>query len=133
MNTIGERIGYLRESKHLSQRELMEVLGFSNLSRIEKNERMPGIEIVISISKFFNVSTDWILTGENSNRDVNRHRLSDQQKKLISNFSKLTIEEQCKIEGIIEGFSLSHDMQSSKRGKSSTSTHGEEAASDETA
>ncbi|MED3799987.1 MULTISPECIES: helix-turn-helix domain-containing protein [Lysinibacillus] len=132
MNSIGERIAFIRESANISQRALMKELGISNLGRIEKNERSPGIDIVISISERFNVTTDWLLKGEDkTSSDVKLH-LSDSQCTLLSKFEKLSHEEQCKIEGIIDGLLLAHDL-SNKKGKSSTLITGEEAATNETA
>lgn len=64
LTTLGERIAYLRTSKNLTQRQLMEALNFNNLSRYENNERTPGIDVIIRIAKFFNVSIDWLLTGK---------------------------------------------------------------------
>lgn len=70
MDTLGRRIASLRKSYNLSQRQLMDLLNFSNLSRFEKDERKPGIDIIISLADFFNISIDWLLTGKEKNLDV---------------------------------------------------------------
>ena len=64
LNTIGERIAYLRTNNKLTQKEVMEILNFDNLSRYENNERKPSLNIIIALAEYFNVSTDWILTGK---------------------------------------------------------------------
>ncbi len=64
--TIGDRIKLLLKKHHLTQKELAEILGmpFNTLSSIIRGIREPGIKKVILIAKYFNVSLDWLLTGE---------------------------------------------------------------------
>ena len=64
LNTIGERIAYLRTKHKLTQKEVMEALNFDNLSRYENNERKPSISVIIALAEYFKVSTDWILLGK---------------------------------------------------------------------
>lgn len=64
MNTLGKRIAYIRKINNMSQRQLMNTLNITNLGRIEKGERKPGIDIIIAISNYFNVSTDWLLKND---------------------------------------------------------------------
>ncbi len=66
LNTIGERIAYLRMKNKLTQKEVMQLLDFNNLSRYENNERTPSINVIITLAEYFNVSTDWILLGRSS-------------------------------------------------------------------
>ena len=68
LNTIGERIAYLRMKNKLTQKEVMQLLDFNNLSRYENNERTPSVNVIITLAEYFNVSTDWILLGR-SNTD----------------------------------------------------------------
>lgn len=63
MDTLGERIAYLRNKEGLSQRKLMDILGFQNLSKYEKNTREPSLDILKLLSSYFNVSLDWLITG----------------------------------------------------------------------
>lgn len=62
----GERIRDLREKRKLKQNELAEMVGLASgtLSAIEKGRNNPTSEITIKLSEFFNVSTDYILTGK---------------------------------------------------------------------
>ncbi|HSH36655.1 helix-turn-helix transcriptional regulator [Schnuerera sp.] len=64
LDSIGKRIAYLRKKKNLTQKELMNLLKFDNLSRYENDERKPNLNIIIELSQYFNVSTDWILMGK---------------------------------------------------------------------
>jgi len=62
--TIGEKIGDLRSSKNLSQKELCKLIGIapSQLSRIESGQtKTISSDILIELSKVFGVSTDYIL------------------------------------------------------------------------
>lgn len=62
--TINERIGDLRTSKGLSQKELSDIIGIapSQLSRIEKGQTQHiSSDILIKLSKAFSVSADYIL------------------------------------------------------------------------
>lgn len=80
LNTIGERIAYLRTRHKLTQKEVMETLNFDNLSRYENNERKPSINIIIALAEYFNVSTDWILMGKNNMPSKNHEERKDVEK-----------------------------------------------------
>lgn len=89
MDTLGNRICMLRKSKGLSQRKLMDILNFDNLSKYEKDQRQPNYKILKEIADFFNVSTDWLLTGE----DLNQQNSSDEESKVEHILGKLSDEE----------------------------------------
>lgn len=101
MESLGERIARLRKSKGLSQRKLMETLKFENLSKYEKDIRKPNYEILNSLATFFNVSTDYLLNGENINpepiqniitaaENINQDfELTEREQKLIESFRHL--------------------------------------------
>ena len=60
---IGERLSELREDKGLSQQQLADELAISvhTISSYERNKSNPDDEMKIKISKFFNVSLDYLL------------------------------------------------------------------------
>ncbi len=66
MNNISERLQYLRESHNLKQQDVADSTGIArgNISKYENGVVNPSAETLIAYSKYFNVSTDWILTGE---------------------------------------------------------------------
>lgn len=68
LDTIGNRVRHVRETMGLKQGQMAVKLGIpqSSLSQFESDKRIPGIEILIKISQLANVSTDWLLLGENS-------------------------------------------------------------------
>lgn len=60
---IGEKIKELRTSRGLTQSDLANIIGVtpSAISSYEISDRQPSYDILIKISTFFNVSTDYLL------------------------------------------------------------------------
>ncbi|PZM63425.1 helix-turn-helix domain-containing protein [Paenibacillus dendritiformis] len=130
MQSVGERIAYLRKSKGLKQRELMKLLDFNNLSRFERNEMKPGIEIIVALAEFFNVSTDWLLTGKEKVTEVNTHQveLSPEDIELLAKFHQLSEREQGKVEGMIEGILSGRKADNSSKESSRSKNTGRQDA-----
>ncbi len=65
METFGERLSYLRSRKQKNIKDLAAGIGI--LSRhgqiMKKNRSMPQVEKLIAISKYFNVTIDYLLFG----------------------------------------------------------------------
>lgn len=72
---IGGRIKYLREQIDMSQKQLSERanINTSVMNRIESGERPVRDEELITFSKIFNVSTDYLL-GLTNERQVKKER-----------------------------------------------------------
>jgi transcriptional regulator with XRE-family HTH domain len=66
--TIGERIRSLRKEKGLSQSELASQLDLkqSTIANYEKGLRNPNLELIVQLTKFFGISTDFLLLGSES-------------------------------------------------------------------
>lgn len=64
--TLGEKIMHLRQSKGLSQEELGEKMGVSRqaVSKWETEQTVPDVDKIIQMSKFFGVTTDYLLKDE---------------------------------------------------------------------
>jgi|SRR5690606_30436333 transcriptional regulator with XRE-family HTH domain len=64
----GDRLKKLRESKKLSQQQLAEKLNInrSTYARYELNQTQPDYETLQRLADFYDVSTDYILTGINT-------------------------------------------------------------------
>lgn len=62
MKIFAERLKDLRQEKGLTTFELGKELGFSNasISRWETEDRIPNIEVLVAIAKYFKVSTDYL-------------------------------------------------------------------------
>jgi transcriptional regulator with XRE-family HTH domain len=66
MATLGSRIKNLREKQDIKQIDFAKKLGVSNvvLSRYESDERKPDYDTLQIIADFFEVSTDYLLSGK---------------------------------------------------------------------
>ena len=66
MKEIGERIKILRKLNSITQEELAEQMSVSrqSVSKWESNQSVPDIEKIISLSAYFDTSTDYLLTGK---------------------------------------------------------------------
>ncbi len=113
VTTIGERIRFLRQVIHkVTQQELADATGISrgNLSNYEKDRFKPASDAILAIANYFNVSTDWLLTGKESlnsktniyNPHNNSMVLSNREIELINLFRKLKNDDKLKIEGMLE-------------------------------
>ena len=113
VTTIGERIRFLRQViRKITQQELADATGISrgNLSNYEKDRFKPASDAILAIANYFNVSTDWLLTGKESlnsitniyNPYTNSMVLSNREIELINLFRKLKNDDKLKIEGMLE-------------------------------
>ena len=66
-NSFGQNLKELRLDLGISQRKLGEILGVVNqtISFWELGPREPDLDTLVEISKFFNVSTDYLLGLDN--------------------------------------------------------------------
>ena len=67
-----DRIRELRKKNGISQTELAEITGINSnsISKIESGQNKPTIQQIEVLSKFFNVSADYILFGIESAKDI---------------------------------------------------------------
>lgn len=67
MSAFAERLKELREEKNLSQYELSKLIGISAacISRWEKDLRIPSIDSIIILCKFFGCTSDYLIGLEN--------------------------------------------------------------------
>ncbi|KOC32532.1 helix-turn-helix domain-containing protein [Clostridium botulinum] len=105
LNTLGDRITFLRTEKSLTQRALMDLLNFENLSKYEKNQREPKLELLIELANFFNVSLDWLITGKDKNINSSNHilkELNNDEINILKLYRQLDDRSKLKIEGMLE-------------------------------
>lgn len=113
MDTLGKRIAYLRNSRKLTQRKLMDILKFENLGKFETGGRKPNCDILMSIADYFDVSTDWLLYGKekvNSNNSVKENKedylynlhATDDEIMILNLYRQLNERDKIKIEGMLE-------------------------------
>jgi len=69
---ICERINMFRKERNLSMRELGDILGVSNgaINKYEKNKAYPSYEVIDKMSRYFDVSLDFLFCRTNI-RDSN--------------------------------------------------------------
>ncbi|HBC94121.1 MAG TPA: hypothetical protein DCZ10_14790 [Pelotomaculum sp.] len=80
MNTIGQRIKYLREKLNRTQQEVADQTRVSrgNISNYEKDRVSPAADTIIALCEYFDVSCDWLLTGrERGAKETNVESLID--------------------------------------------------------
>ena len=80
MSSFNERLKDLRIEKRLTQEELANAfyLNKSSISRYERGQQVPELELLQKISEFFQVSTDYIL----GNSDIRNPYESKQEEKV---------------------------------------------------
>lgn len=81
--TLYERIEQLRKSKGLSQGKLERELGFSNGSVSKWKNSTPTLERLQKIADYFNVTVDYLTTGE-CESELNTTLTSRDQKEISS-------------------------------------------------
>ncbi len=71
---IGAFLKELRGEKHLTQKQLAEILGVTNrsISRWENGVNMPDFDLVIEIAKYYDISIEEILDGERKNEMIDK-------------------------------------------------------------
>ena len=70
---FSERFSALRKGAKLNQSQMAEILGITQaaISKIEKGERAASIEVLCTLSDYFDVSLDY-LVGRTDKPEVNR-------------------------------------------------------------
>lgn len=64
--TLGERIAQTLREREMSQHELAEMVGVTDISmtRYIRNERMPNAQVVLNMARALRVTTDYLLGME---------------------------------------------------------------------
>lgn len=100
-DSLGTRIKTLRKQMNMSQKELGEIVNLhnSNIGRIENGNVYPTADVLLKLSHFFHVSSDWLLSGTEFNTEIcnNADEIT-----LLNNYRQLTDSEKSDISGLIE-------------------------------
>lgn len=66
MQKFGKKLRVLRNQQGLTLRQLSDVLEVSHsyIAKMERGEKIPNVEMVLKISRIFNVSTDVLIKDE---------------------------------------------------------------------
>jgi transcriptional regulator with XRE-family HTH domain len=72
MNTLGQRIAILRKNKGLTQEDIAKKFNISiqAVSKWEKDSSSPDISIIKDLAEMLGVSTDYLLSGEETKDTV---------------------------------------------------------------
>ncbi|MEK4433014.1 helix-turn-helix domain-containing protein [Paenibacillus sp. FSL M7-0802] len=101
LDSIGKRVKLLRIQHNVSMNELAENLNIkisqSTISNIESDKVSPNAEAIVALSQYFNVSTDWLLTGKewsdsifhNSDDDIALAEIVEETEKLYNRMIRL--------------------------------------------
>ncbi|WP_193768903.1 helix-turn-helix domain-containing protein [Metasolibacillus meyeri] len=138
MTTIGARINTLRTEKGYTQEQLALLIKKtkSNVSGYEHDKFEPSAKTIISLCDVFNVSADYLLFGvEHVVPKIEQNKITDipsEDINLAQKINRLSHDEKMKIDGIIDGLLIARELYN-KKAPSLNLTHGEDAATDETA
>ena len=66
MNDFGRRCKALREARGLTQKQLANILGIEerSVSRYEEKDSLPRVDTAVKIAKFFGISVEEMVEGE---------------------------------------------------------------------
>jgi len=99
--TFGEKLRELRKSKGLTQKELGKMLkvGEMTVSGYETGSREPNFETLLSFSKIFEVTTDYLLDNPEAFKDKEHHK---NLLKIQGKFTLINETEAKFLEGVLE-------------------------------
>lgn len=85
MDTIGKRIRCARKAKNLTLTNIRKITGLStgNLSELENDKFLPSANALIQFKKIYDVSIDWILTGEEKSNSADAKAINEIKEKYI--------------------------------------------------
>ena len=69
---IGEKVRLLRQKRHLKQIDLANALQVSPqaVSKWEKEDNTPDLALILKLSRFFNVTTDYLLGANDAKQGI---------------------------------------------------------------
>lgn len=78
MNTLGERLSYVRRKNGYTQNSLAETIGVSRgvIFNIEKNKTVPQTIVVNAICQTLRINKDWLMRGMGKMEDTSEVMLS---------------------------------------------------------
>ena len=103
---LSRNLKKMRESKGITQAELASVLGITQqaVARWERDKSEPDADTLKQLSKFFNVSIDYLLDNEDNNFPT----FNDDEVKLVYDYRNLNGDGRHLLFGIIDSLRLTH-------------------------
>ncbi len=106
MNTIGERIKFLRKKFGITQKQLSAGtnIPYGNISHYEKGDFKPSSESSLSISKFFNIPVEWLINGNGDPFNITElEKAKDLINEIYLDGTKMSSKDKNKLAKVIEG------------------------------
>lgn len=87
--TVAERIINLIDSNNVKQKDFALAIGTKEqtVSAWRKRGSNPSVDLIVPISRFFDISVEYILTGENATKSA--PHLTKDEKELLENYRLL--------------------------------------------
>lgn len=85
LDTIGRRLRYIRQKNNMTLTDIKNITGLStgNLSELENDKFLPSAHALMIFKKIFNVSIDWLLTGEYSPNPMDMDNLNEAKEEYV--------------------------------------------------
>lgn len=98
MSNLSDRLKTLRTEKGIKQKDVANILGITTSAYgfYEQGKRTPTIEVLLSLSQYYKVSLDWLISGSDDFGD--NLVISDD----IEKYRKLNNIDKIKIEGMVD-------------------------------
>lgn len=90
---FSDRLKFLRKQHKITQEQLAKIINVerSSIGKYESSNTIPSIETLIKISKYFNISIDYLLENNvNDTKTLVKNDLSEQEKTLLETFRNTT-------------------------------------------
>lgn len=96
--TFGQRIASIRKQKNLTQKEMGTALGVVQdvVSKYERDQMLPSIEVAAKFSKVLNVSLDYLILGDEQMSETVIYKLQQ--------LEKLSEEDKSHVVAVIDAF-----------------------------
>lgn len=103
MNTLGERISFLRDNMEMTQKELAEKIGITpmTLAKYTKDLNEPRSSIIAKMAQTLNTTSDYIigLTNDYSSSCIESDSHQNKREQdLVFNFRKLSEKDKIRVE-----------------------------------
>jgi len=105
MSDFTDRLDQLMEKRQLKRIHLSNDTGIpEGTIRQWYRGSMPNIELAAKIAKYFNVTTDWLIMGDQTGEEVKVHFLESEEE-LIEVYRKLTEKQKETIKNLLDSMS----------------------------
>ena len=96
INTFGKRLKELRSRKRITQLNLSLKIGIcqESISSYERGTATPSVDVILKLSEYFRVSTDYLLGISDNEISVDSQKLNSFETYLLANYRHLSPQNQ---------------------------------------